>query len=135
MTQEIQAVLEFLSPVELVWHKEQAGIIPNCRQQRGCTSKEQPKEVPEEKSKPLLREQLSSQEECVYWQLYESLAAYRMAVHKESEKEEMPSETKPPYPVTYDWILGTRFDVAWARPLPSLRAFSQDVVWLDTKSW
>ncbi|CAN0578208.1 unnamed protein product, partial [Laminaria digitata] len=30
---------------------------------------------------------------------------------------------------TYDWIVRARFDVAWARPLPPLRSFSQEAVW------
>ncbi|CAN0565910.1 unnamed protein product, partial [Laminaria digitata] len=29
----------------------------------------------------------------------------------------------------YDWIVRARFDVAWARPLPPLRSFSQEAVW------
>lgn len=136
MMQEAQAVLDFLSPVEVVWHQKQAGIIPNpCRQQHQPPGKEHPNGRPQGESKPLYRERSITREKRFYWQLYESLAAYRMAVKRESENEDLSSETETLHPSTYDWIVGTRFDVAWARPLPSLRAFSSDVVWFDTKSW
>ncbi|CAM9175760.1 unnamed protein product, partial [Scytosiphon promiscuus] len=133
---EARTVLELLSPVELVWHQEQAETLSNsCHQQHQHPQKDHTKGNPEEHSRPLPRGQFGIREERFYWHLYESLAAYRMALRKESEAGQMSSEVEPPHPPTYDWIVSTRFDVAWARPLPSLRAFSPEEVWFGTKSW
>lgn len=60
----------------------------------------------------------------LYWQLYKSLAAYRMALQAEQEGG-----------FTYDWIVRTRFDTAWPRPCPPLRFFSRDAVWFGTHFW
>lgn len=62
----------------------------------------------------------------LYWQLYKSLAAYRMAVREEKRKEGS---------FSYDWILRARFDVAWVRPLPPLRSFSRDSAWFNRQYW
>ncbi|CAM9268601.1 unnamed protein product [Ectocarpus fasciculatus] len=169
--ENIEAAMEFLSPTQLVWHQEQAGIIPNsCRptavtqttggrdekqassfatsnvpnarhnggnvggdsrsnQSRGQASRE-PSNLPS-------REQFSTRSERFYWQLYESLAAYRLVVQREDDKEKGSATipTSSPTSLKYDWIVTTRFDVAWKKSLPSLRAFSRDVVWFAAKSW
>lgn len=163
--------MEFLSPTQLVWHQEQAGIIPNsCRPTAttpttgggdeaqpssfavsnvpnakptggnvgGDNRSNQPRgHASKEPSKPPSREQFSTRSERFYWQLYESLAAYRLAVQREDEKEKEAATipTSSPASSKYDWIVTTRFDVAWKRSLPSLRAFSRDVVWFAAKSW
>lgn len=67
-----------------------------------------------------------------YWRLYGSLAAYRMALQKESERNE---DSDKDGKVLYDWIVATRFDVAWIRPLPPLRLFSKDAVWFGANVW
>ncbi|CAM9453584.1 unnamed protein product [Ectocarpus sp. 12 AP-2014] len=167
----IEATMEFLSPTQLVWHQEQAGIIPNsCRPtattpptgggdeaQRssfaasnvpnarhtggnvgGDKISNQPRgHVSKEPSMPPSREQFSTRSERFYWQLYESLAAYRLAVQREDEKEKEAATIPTSLPASskYDWIVTTRFDVAWKKSLPSLRAFSRDVVWFAAKSW
>lgn len=60
----------------------------------------------------------------LYWQLYKSLAAYRMAI-REEEREGF----------RYDWIVRARFDTAWARPLPPLHLFSREMVWFGSQFW
>lgn len=67
-----------------------------------------------------------------YWRLYGSLAAYRMVVQKESEENEDPDNDSD---FSYDWIVSTRFDVAWLRPLPPLRSFSPGAVWVGAAEW
>lgn len=67
-----------------------------------------------------------------YWRLYGSLAAYRMAVQKEDEENENSDEDGT---FAYDWIVTTRFDVAWLRPLPPLSAFSREAVWVGASVW
>lgn len=62
--------------------------------------------------------------ESLYWQLYKSRAAFLMAKTKEEEAN-----------FRYDWIIRTRFDLAWLRPLPSLRAFRPDAVWFGVELW
>lgn len=62
----------------------------------------------------------------LYWQLYKSLAAYRMALREEKRRGGE---------FTYDWIVRARFDVAWVRPLPPLRSFSRDAVWFGALYW
>lgn len=67
-----------------------------------------------------------------YWRLYGSLAAYQMAVQKEGEENEDPDKDDG---FAYDWIVSTRFDVAWLRSLPALRAFSREAVWVGAAVW
>ena len=62
----------------------------------------------------------------LYWQLYKALAAFRMAVRQEKQRGGG---------FSYDWIIRARFDVAWIRPLPSLRSFSRDSVWFNRHFW
>lgn len=62
----------------------------------------------------------------LYWQLYKSRAAYRMALREENRKGE---------DFSYDWILRARLDVAWIRPLPPLRGFSRKWVWFNRHFW
>lgn len=62
----------------------------------------------------------------LYWQLYKSLAAYRMALRQERRNGEG---------FHYDWIIRGRFDVAWIRPLPPLRSFDRQVVWFGRQYW
>ena len=62
----------------------------------------------------------------LYWQLYKSLAAYRMALREEKRRG---GEFK------YDWIVRARFDVAWVRPLPPLSSFSREAVWFGPHYW
>lgn len=70
-------------------------------------------------------------EELTYWRLYGSLAAYRMAIQKEKEEHEEDTSNN----FSYDWIVSTRFDIAWMRPLPSLRKFSPETVWFGSSTW
>lgn len=67
-----------------------------------------------------------------YWRLYGSLAAYRMAVQQEVEENHNSDKDGG---FAYDWIVTTRFDVAWLRPLPPLRAFSREAVWVSESVW
>lgn len=67
-----------------------------------------------------------------YWRMYGSLAAYRMAVQKESEENE---DSDKDDSFAYDWIVSTRFDVAWLRSLPPLGAFSREAVWVGAVVW
>lgn len=67
-----------------------------------------------------------------YWRLYGSLAAYRMAVQKEGEGQE---DLGKDGDFAYDWIVTTRFDVAWLRSLPPLRSFSREAVWVGASVW
>eukprot|EP00752_Nemacystus_decipiens_P007447 g6656.t1 len=67
-----------------------------------------------------------------YWRWYGSLAAYRMAVQQEVEENESSDDDGG---FAYDWIVSTRFDVAWLRPLPPLPAFSREAVWVGTHVW
>lgn len=67
-----------------------------------------------------------------YWRLYGSLASFRMAVQRESDENEVSVDDGEFY---YDWIVSTRFDVAWLRPIPPLRSFSRDAVWLGASVW
>lgn len=60
----------------------------------------------------------------LYWQLYKSLAAYRLALREESKSG-----------FSYDWIIRARFDAAWIRPLPPLRTFSDNAVWFGMHYW
>ena len=62
----------------------------------------------------------------LYWQLYKSLAAYRMALREEKRRGG---------DFTYDWIVRARFDVAWVRPLPPLTLFARDAVWFGAQYW
>ena len=62
----------------------------------------------------------------LHWQLYKSLAAYRMAQQEEKKRG---------HNFAYDWIIRGRFDVAWVRPLPSLRSFSRESVWVGRNYW
>ena len=62
----------------------------------------------------------------LYWQMYKSLAAYRMALREEKRKGGG---------FSYDWIIRARFDTAWIRPLPPLRSFSRDSVWFNRHFW
>lgn len=66
-----------------------------------------------------------------YWRLYGALAVYQMAVQNESEDEDSGKDGG----FAYDWIVTTRFDVAWLRPLPPLRAFSREAVWVGASVW
>lgn len=67
-----------------------------------------------------------------YWRLYGSLAAYRMVVQKEGEEND---DSDKDGGFAYDWIVATRFDVAWLRPLPPLSAFLREVVWVGASAW
>lgn len=62
--------------------------------------------------------------ENLYWQLYKSLASFKMAEARE-EREGF----------RYDWVVRTRFDLAWTRPLPPIRAFATDSVWFGISFW
>lgn len=55
-----------------------------------------------------------------------------MAVQKESERTEGWNEDGK---LSYDWIVTTRFGVAWVGPLPPLRSFSEDAVWFGANVW
>lgn len=132
---EVEASIQTLAPTRLVWHQEQAGIIPSlCRpeilleeggygsakniaaqEERGGNSED-------DWERRRMRDEGSRTD--VYRQLYMSRSAYRMALRKESEEN-----------FAYDWIVHTRFDAAWIRPLPSLSFFSREAVWLDASSW
>lgn len=69
-----------------------------------------------------------------YWRLYGSLAAYRMALQTESERNKG-SELDEDGKFSYDWIVATRFGVAWISPLPPLRLFSEEAVWFGASVW
>ncbi len=68
-----------------------------------------------------------------YWRLYASLASFRMAVRRESEENEGLVDDDGDF--VFDWIVSARFDVGWLRPLPPLRSFSRDAVWLSARTW
>lgn len=115
--------LELLAPTRLVWHDEQAGMIPNsCPEDTyGNTYTDLQGDGSWGNWFQLHREGYSHR---FYWQLYKSLAAYRMAL-----KEEISGG------FLYDWIIRARYDLAWLRPLPPLRSFSPEVVWFAEKIW
>ncbi|CAM9489126.1 unnamed protein product [Hapterophycus canaliculatus] len=54
-----------------------------------------------------------------------------MARKKEKEENQKDSDNT----FSYDWIVSTRFDIAWVRPLPSLRNFSPEMVWFASSTW
>lgn len=110
----IATALEIMKPIHILWHQDQAGRIPNA-----C-----PEEMSSSTTSEWWRKYRKRGSLNLYWQLYKSLAAYRMAVKREREGG-----------FTYDWILRARFDLAWVRPLPPLRLFSQEVVWLPNHYW
>lgn len=120
--------LELLAPTRLVWHHEQAGLIPNsCPEDTYGNASGMSTNAHIHRDGAwgqwfqLHREGYSHR---FYWQLYKSLAAYRMAL-----KEEVLGS------FVYDWIIRARFDLAWLRPLPPLRWFSPEVVWFAEKIW
>lgn len=126
---EVEASMEVLAPTRLVWHQEQAGIIPNscpdtlysnipakssaAQAGSGSTSADDWMRKNRDEDRPNL-----------YWHLYMSRAAYRMALEEEIEDN-----------VVYDWIVHARFDATWIRPIPPLSLFSREAVWLDASSW
>ncbi|CAM9145497.1 unnamed protein product, partial [Pylaiella littoralis] len=153
---DIETSIEFLSPTptQFVWHQDQAGIIPNS-----CPGFPRPYRdgsVPSHDGSDASdgwgggvdagrrdgsrrRDEVSREggwriryTNDAYWRLYGSLAAYRMALQKESERNE---DSDKDGKVLYDWIVATRFDVAWIRPLPPLRLFSKDAVWFGADVW
>lgn len=67
-----------------------------------------------------------------YWRLYGSLASFRMAVKWENEENEGSADDGD---FVFDWIVSTRLNVGWLRPLPPLRSFSRDAVWLSARRW
>jgi len=56
-----------------------------------------------------------------------------MAVQHESEENEGSVDDDDNF--SFDWIVSTRFDVGWFRPLPPLRSFTRDAVWLGARTW
>ena len=129
---EVEASIQILAPTRLVWHQEQAGIIPNsCRPEtllaetkQSAKSSALQEESGGTSDDGWMRKNRDEDRTNLYWQLYMSRAAYRMALKKESEGA-----------FKYDWIVHTRFDATWIRPIPSLSLFSRGAVWLDARSW
>lgn len=110
----VDAALETLQPITILWHQDQAGIIPNA-----C-----PEEMSRSTTSDWWRGYRDRASVNLYWQLYKSRAAYRMAVKREQEEA-----------FSYDWIVRARFDLAWVRPVPSLHLFSREVVWFGNHYW
>lgn len=121
--------LDSLEPTRLVWHHEQAGIIPSScpADTYGNATERSANNTDVHGSNSwgqwfqLHREGYSHR---FYWQLYKSLAAYRMALREEISGG-----------FVYDWIVRARFDLAWLRPLPPLRSFSSEFMWFAEKIW
>lgn len=127
--EHVEASVRFLAPTRLVWHQEQAGIIPNSCPETLYGNKSAKSSATQEASGSTsehdwMRKNRDEDRPNLYWQLYMSRAAYRMALEEESEEN-----------FVYDWIVHTRFDTTWIRPIPSLSLFSREVVWLDASSW
>lgn len=139
--QDVEVAFNVVKPQEVIWHQEQAGIIPNgCQeetargqpsyqatgpQDSGQASVRKASELADAKSaRTWWNEHGGEASESLYWQLYKSLAAYRMALRREAEDG-----------FRYDWIVRTRFDLVWLRPLPPLRYFSREAVWLGSEFW
>lgn len=127
-TAEAMESLELLEPTRLVWHHEQAGMIPSsCPAEIYGNATEISTNADVHGSGSwdhwfqLHRKGYSHR---FYWQLYKSLAAYRMAVNEEILGD-----------FVYDWIIRARFDLAWLRPLPPLRSFSTEFMWFAEKIW
>lgn len=135
---DVEASLQTLAPTRLVWHQEQAGIIPNsCHPEpsRGDKPAKTTKNSAiheeiggsnSEDDSDWMRKIRDEDRANLYWRLYMSRAAYRLALEEEKESEES---------FEYDWIVHARFDATWIRPMPSPRLFSREVVWLDASSW
>ncbi|CAM9671496.1 unnamed protein product [Ectocarpus sp. 6 AP-2014] len=139
---DIETAMAILAPARLVWHQEQAGIIPSCRAQATSSAESGGDEAwytteavsGEDASglgngvwrPPPWQVYRADASRNLYWQLYKSLAAYRMALREEKRKGNG---------FSYDWIIRSRFDVAWIRPLPALRSFSPEAVWLGRHYW
>ncbi|CAM9356811.1 unnamed protein product [Ectocarpus sp. 13 AM-2016] len=121
---DVEVALAVLEPTRLLWHQDQAGIIPN-----GCSRVNNRTDASRHSARHLWYwEQRYSPEasRSLYWQLYKSLAAYRMALREEK---------RIGCGFTYDWVIRGRLDVAWARPLPPLRSFSRQAVWFGRHYW
>ena len=126
---DVEASIQTLAPTRLVWHQEQAGIIPSsCPDTLHWNTSAKNSAVEEESSgtseDDWMRKNREEDRPNLYWQLYMSRAAYHMALEEESEEG-----------FTYDWIVHTRFDATWIRPIPPLSLFSREAVWLDASSW
>lgn len=143
-TEDVEAAIRDLQPLELIWHQEQAGIISN-----GCQHATARKKILDRDDMSSLNHSARVEDgryeyhededdedddwwgeyggeatRGLYWQLYKSLAAFRMAQRKEAEEG-----------FQYDWVVRTRFDLAWLRPLPPLQSFSRDAVLLGSDFW
>lgn len=118
----VEAAFDILKPLQVTWHKEQAGIIPNtCLEATdGCEDDEPSGNAKRDR----WQSQRGQDSRNLYWQLYKSLAAYRMALHEEQKRG-----------IVYDWIVRARFDLAWFRPLPPLGLFSKTAVWFGITNW
>ena len=118
-TADVEAALAVLAPTRLLWHQDQAGIIPNSCSDKSHTAKGSIKRV-----QSRFGNRTAEAGANLYWQLYKSLAAYRMALRHETEGG-----------FKYDWIVRTRFDLAWTRPIPPLHFFSKEAVWMNAHYW
>lgn len=146
--EDIERAFGVLEPTEVVWHQDQTGRIPNtCPQETtrgqfssnrdhrhggqmkngsiGKTTNKGDDNIEIEHSRRRWWDEHGGEAtESLYWQLYKSLAAFRMAQRKEASDG-----------FRYDWVVRTRFDLAWFRPFPSLRSFGRDAVWLGSDFW
>lgn len=143
--EDVERAFGVLKPTEVVWHQDQTGIIPNaCPQEttlgqfssnpdhrQGQRKNGSIGEISNEDGNVEIEhgrrwwgEHGGEATESLYWQLYKSLAAFRMAQRKEASEG-----------FRYDWVVRTRFDLAWFRPFPSLRSFGRDAVWLGSDFW
>lgn len=118
-----------IGPTRLVWHKDQAGIIPNSCPEKtyqygGWDVESQDEGGGGGSSSESQRKHREESTQNLYWKLYHSLASFRMV--QEAERVGY---------FRYDWIVSTRFDLTWIRPLPPLRLFSPEAVWFGGSHW
>lgn len=125
---DVKAALDILAPTRLVWHQEQAGIIPNSCPEDTYGNSTKPNHADDASGGGVWidwwQKHRKEFTDNLYWQLYKSLASYRMALREERGGH-----------FVYDWIVRARFDVAWVRPLPPLRSFSRKSVWFGANYW
>lgn len=121
---DVEEALAVLTPREVMWHQEQAGIIPNPCHDDPPGHSASLHDANDGPTQDWWRDFSTEASPNLYWQLYKSLAAYRMALRQEHWSGDR-----------YDWIIRARFDVAWIRPFPKLRMFSQDAVWFGMHYW
>lgn len=124
-TDDVEAAMTVLAPKKLVWHQEQAGIVPNwCPEDSFRDTSNNTEETTDRATVDWWKEFSAEASPNLYWQLYKLLAAYRLALQEENSAG-----------FRYDWIIRARFDAAWIGRLPPLSMFTKNAVWLGMHYW